>query len=138
MTQLTVELPDDIFEQIRQAAEQSDRSIDELLVEALTASVPSGSVPVQQLRSDLAQMAFMNDAALWQAARAAMTADQRERMEALNLKQQREGLTESEMKEAEALHRLYEDTLLVRAQAAVLLKRRRYDVSDPAQFAPLA
>jgi hypothetical protein len=32
---------------------------------------------------------------------------------------------------------LYRETLLVRLQAAVLLKQRGYDVSDPQQFAPL-
>ena len=79
-------------------------------------------------------MAYLNDAALWQAGRATMTAEQRERLEALHDKQQREGLTAEE----QALLSLYRETLLVRAQAAVPLKQRGYDVSEPLQFAPLS
>jgi len=41
-------------------------------------------------------MAYLNDAALWRAGRATMTAEQRERLEALHDKQQREGLTPDE------------------------------------------
>ena len=76
-------------------------------------------------------MAYLNDAALWQAGRATMTAEQRERLEALHDKQQREGLTPDEQAEERALLALYRETLLVRAQAAVLLKQRGYDVSEP-------
>jgi hypothetical protein len=79
-------------------------------------------------------MAYLNDAALWQAARSAMSSDQQERMESLHHKAQREGLTHTEKEEEEQLLKLYRDTLLVRAQAAVLLAQRQYDVSDPAAF----
>ena len=78
------------------------------------------------------------DAALWQAARTTMTAEQRERLETLHDKQQCEGLTPDEQAEEEALLSLYRETLLVKAQAAVLLKQRGYDVSEPLQFAPLS
>jgi hypothetical protein len=56
----------------------------------------------------------------------------------LHDKQQREGLTPDEQTEEQALLSLYRETLLVRAQAAVLLKRRGYDVSEPLQFASLS
>jgi hypothetical protein len=81
----------------------------------------------------LAQMAYLNEAALWQAARATMSAGQRARLESLHDKKQREGLLPEEALEDEALLALYHETLLVRAQAAVLLKQRGYDVADPAQ-----
>jgi hypothetical protein len=79
----------------------------------------------------------MNDAALWQAARSTMPSDQRERLEELHHKQQREGLTTVEQEEVLKLEELYSETVLVRAQAAVLLKQRKYDVSDLTQFTPL-
>jgi hypothetical protein len=64
---------------------------------------------------------------------------QRERLEALHDKQQcGEPLTNAECIEEETLLILSRETLLVRAQAAVLLKQRGYDVSDPTQFTPLA
>jgi hypothetical protein len=62
---------------------------------------------------------------------------QRERLEALHDKQQREGLSTEEQQEERTLLELYRETVLVRAQAAVLLKQRGYDISDPQQFAPL-
>lgn len=89
------------------------------------------------LRAALAQLAYLNDAALWQAARSTLLPAQRERLEELHDKQQREGLTTEEKKEDQALLALYHEMILVRAQAVVLLKQRGYDVSDPRQFAPL-
>jgi uncharacterized protein YnzC (UPF0291/DUF896 family) len=82
-------------------------------------------------------LAYLNDAALWQAARSTMLPAQRERLEALHDKQQREGLSTEEQQEEQALLELYRETVLVRAQATVLLKQRGYDVSDPQQFVPL-
>ena len=134
---ITLNLPETVYEQIRQAAEKAQRPVDEVLVEAVTAVAPVISIAPENLRTALAQMAYLNDAALWQAARATMTAEQRERLEALHDKQQRAELTAEEQAEEQALLALYRETLLVRAQAAVLLKQRGYDVSDPQQFAPL-
>lgn len=91
----------------------------------------------QQLRTGLAQMAYLNDATLWQAARATMSTEQRERLETLHHRQQQQGLTDAEKVEEQALLTLYRETVLIRAQAAVLLKGRGYDISDPQQFTPL-
>ena len=135
--EITLNLPEPIYDQIRQAAEKSHRSIDDLIIEAVIAAAPTLDSPVRPLRSALAQLAYLNDAALWQVARSTMSIAQRERLEDLHLKQQREGLTNQEKKEERALLALYQETILIRAQAAVLLKQRGYDVSDPRQFAPL-
>jgi len=134
---ITLNLPETVYEQIRQAAEKAQRPVNEVLVDAVTAVAPVIGIASQEMRTALAQMAYLNDAALWQAARATMTAEQRERLEALHDQQQREGLTAEEQAEEQALLALYRETLLVRAQATVLLKQRGYDVSDPQQFAPL-
>lgn len=94
--------------------------------------------PPGTMRSALAHLAYLNDAALWQAARTTMTAEQRERLATLHDKQQRELLTAEERTEEQALLRLYRETLLVRGQAAILLRQRGYDISDPEQLTPLA
>ena len=86
---------------------------------------------------DLWYNIFIMDAALWTAARATLTPEQRVRLEMLHDKQQREGLTEEERTEEQALIQLYRETQLVRAQAVALLKQRGYDVSDASQFHPL-
>ncbi|MCG8351897.1 MAG: hypothetical protein MI924_29375, partial [Chloroflexales bacterium] len=64
--------------------------------------------------------------------------DAAKQLEALHLKRQRGGLTASEKQTVAALVHHYEHAMLVRPQAAVLLKQRGYDVSDPQQFTPLA
>jgi uncharacterized protein YnzC (UPF0291/DUF896 family) len=135
---ITLNLPQAVYRQIRLAAEKVGRPVNEVLLEAVTAVAPVIGTEPENLRTALAQMAYLNDAALWQAGRATMTAEQRERLEALHDKQQREGLTPEEQAEEQALLSLYRETLLVRVQAVVLLKQRGYDVSDPLQFAPLS
>ena len=134
---VTIPLPADVYEQIRRAAANASRSVDELLVEAVIAAAPAAGVATPDLQSALAQMAYLNDAALWQAARATMSPELRERMADLHDEQGRRRLSTEEQVEEQRLLELYRGTVLVRAQAAALLKRRGYDVSDPSQFAPL-
>ena len=51
------------------------------------------------------------------------------RFSELNRKQQREGLTDEEYRALDGLRRGYERVMVVRAEAAALLKQRGYDVS---------
>lgn len=134
---VTLNVPSDTYERIERAAHKLKRPIDDLLSEAVVAAAPVLDTNATLLRSALAQMAYYNDAVLWQLAKATMPSDQSARLEELHHKQQREGLTEDESAEERALSNLYRETLLVRAQAAVLLKQRGHDMSDPTQFEPL-
>lgn len=78
-----------------------------------------------------------DDDALWQATRATLNVEQRERLAELHDQLQREGLSVEERAEEQALLNLYRETILVRARAAALLKQRGYDVSDLDRFAPI-
>lgn len=135
--EITLNLPESIYAQIRRAAEKIQRPVDEILIEAVAAVAAVMDTAPVKTRSELAQMAYFNDAALWQAARATMSANQRESLENLHQKQQRAKLTDEEQIDEQTLLQLYRDTILIRAQAAVLLQQRGYDVSDLKQFAPL-
>ncbi len=134
---ITLDLPETVYQQIRRAAEKAQRPVNEVQIEAEIAAAPSMDTELNNMRNALAHMAYLNDAVLWQAARATMSAEQRERLETLHTQQQRGPLTAEERAEEQALLALYRETLLVRAQAAVLLKQRGYDVSDLQQFTPL-
>jgi hypothetical protein len=134
---VTLSLPETVYQQIQRAAVKTKRRVDEIMAEAVAAVAPVADSAPQNLRSVLAQMAYLNDAALWQAARATMTVEQRERLQYLHDKQQREKLTTEEQAEEQALVSLYHETLLIRAQAAVILKMRGYNIADPDQFAPI-
>ncbi len=126
---VTLQVPEAIFKQFKKVAEQTQRSVDQLMIEAISAAAPGMPLPVSHLRSDLAQMALLNDAALWQAARATLAPTQQQRLERLHHQQRNGNLTEEQRQEMELLETLYQDTILVRAQAAALLKQRQYDVS---------
>lgn len=133
---VTLNIPQPIYEQIQQMAETLHRPVDELLVETLIAVAPVINTTSQDIKSTLGQMAYLNDAALWQMARTTMPVEQKDRLEVLHIKQQQNGLTVEEQQEEQSLLRLYRETVLIRAQAAALLKKRGYDVADFRQFTP--
>ena len=135
--EVTLRLPLEVYEQIERAAATAHRPVDDVLVEAVIAAAPASGTVALDMRRALAQLAYLNDAALWQAARATMSVEQRERLEALHDQQQRRPLTDEERAEEQALMELYRGTVLLRARAALLLKQRGYDISDASQFAPL-
>jgi hypothetical protein len=135
--EVTILLPSEIFEQIKRAAANASRSVNDVLVEAVIAAAPTAGPAPSTTRVALAQMAYLNDAALWHAARTTMTPDQRDRLEQLHIQQQRDRLSHAEHEEEQALLDLYRGTVLVRARAAALLKLRGYDVTDLDQFTAL-
>lgn len=132
---VTLNLPRAVYNSFQRVANKHHRKVADLLVEAVTAVAPTVDTETFLSQTALAQMVYLNDAALWQAANATMTETQRVRLADLHDKAQREGLERDEQIEEERLLKLYRETLLVRAQAAVLLKQRNYDVTDPTQFA---
>ncbi len=134
MQSVTVDLPATLFHRVQERAAKAHRSVEDELVEVVTAALPEFDELPQETTAILAQLSFLDDSALWQAARTRLSPDQAEQLEQLNLKQQREGLTPGERQGRDRLLRHYEQTMLVRAQAAVLLQERGYDVSDLALF----
>jgi plasmid stability protein len=134
MQSVTVDLPATLFHRVQERAVKAHRSVEDELVEVVTAALPEFDELPQETTAILAQLSFLDDSALWQAARTRLSPDQAEQLEQLNLKQQREGLTPGERQRRDRLLRYYEQTMLVRAQAAVLLQERGYDVSDLALF----
>ena len=71
----------------------------------------------------------MDDAALWQAARSGLSAEAAARLEALHIKRQKKGLSETEARTLAELVQQYERSMLIRARAAAILKLRGHDLS---------
>lgn len=134
---VTIELPVQVYDEIERAAERAHRPVGDVMIEALMAAGPMTGQEDDRSRSAVAHLAYLNDAALWQAARSSMTPKQRERLEELHIEQQSRPLTDAEWTEEQALVKLYRETILLRARAAAILKQRGYDISDPEQFTPL-
>jgi len=96
----------------------------------VSAVLPATDDLPHDIADDLAQLAFLTDAELWQAAQTTLPRSDSERMQALMFKRQRDGLTSTEEREAQRLAHRADRTMLVRGQAAVLLKNRGHDVSN--------
>jgi plasmid stability protein len=127
---VTLNLPDILYNRLRHRAEQTHRTVEAELLEVVATAVPIEDELPPDLAEAVASLTLLDDQALWQAARSRLTATASAQMEALHLKRQREGLTEAEAQTLAGLVRQYERAMLVRAQAAMLLKQRGYDVSE--------
>ncbi|PKO22800.1 MAG: hypothetical protein CVU38_07510 [Chloroflexi bacterium HGW-Chloroflexi-1] len=126
---MTLDLPGPLYNRLKQRAERTRRTVEAELLEAAAVSMQAE----EDLPADLAQavssLRFLDDAALWRAARSHLPTTVSAKTEALHLKRQSEGLTASEVQTLGELMHQYERTMLVRAEAAFLLKQRGYDVS---------
>lgn len=127
---VTVHLPELLYRQLRERADQHRRSVADEMLDLLATAVPSADALPDDLQQAIAPLALLDDPALWRAARTSLPVEAAGHLEALHHKRQCEGLTEIEEQERTTLVRQYERAMLVRAQAAALLKARGHDVSS--------
>jgi hypothetical protein len=128
---VVLHLPAPLYRQARRAAETQHRPVEEILLEALSTALPPLMGLPEELADDLAELAFLNDAALWNIARATLGAEHQDQMDDLLARKGQGQITQSEQLRLDELIQQYERYVLRRSQAAVLLQRRGYDVSDP-------
>lgn len=126
---VTLSIPELLYDQLQARASRSQRTVADEVLELLTAAVPVADELPAELQEAVSPLAVLDDEALWSAARSRFPTDAAERLEALHLQRQRDGLTEGEDQERAVLTRQYERSMLVRAHAAALLKARGHDVS---------
>ncbi len=127
---LTVHIPERLYTRLKQRADRAQRTVEAEMLEVLATAVPTAEELPADLAEALAPLALLDDVALWQAARHRLAPEVATQLEELHLKQQREGLTEAEAQTLAELVKCYERTMLVRAQAAALLKQRGHDVRE--------
>jgi hypothetical protein len=126
---ITLHLPDDLYNRVKQYAEQRQRSIEEELLEVVASAVPQDDARLpDDLADELAQLGTLDDAALWRVARSRFPRNAAARLESLHLQRQRNGLNAEEEVERERLLRQYERAMLLRAQATAILAERGHDV----------
>lgn len=129
MQPVTLNLPGPLFKRLQRRAERSHRSVEAELLEVVATAVPVADDLPADLEEALSPLALLDDEALWRAARSHFPPDAATQLEGLHLKRQRDGLTETEAQTLTGLMRQYERALLVRSQAAMLLKQRGHDIS---------
>jgi hypothetical protein len=128
---VTIYLPNPLYERMRSTAQIQQRPIEKLLLDVVATGLPLLDDLPPELVDEMAALALLNDAALWRAARRTLLPDQHRQMDALLAKKGRGELTPAEQQVLDHLLAEYEHVVLVRAQAAMLLQQRGYDVSDP-------
>ncbi len=128
---VTLHLPLPLYDRLKRRADETHRSVEDELLKVVTQGVPAtGEDLSPELAAAVEALRGLDDDALRKAARDRFPEEAVARFQALNLKQQRDGLSEPELDELADLRRGYERVVLVRAEAAWLLQQRGHDVSD--------
>ena len=135
MTLYTVNVPEKLYRRLQQQATTERRSVDDLVRHSLSRQMPP-AVPVEDdlppaLRAELLAMEQLSDAALWSLARSAISPEQLAQMDDLRAIVNERARTPDENAQQQNLLREYDETVLRRAHAAMLLASRGYDLSDP-------
>ena len=124
---VTLSLPGPLYRRVEQRALEAHRSVEAEIVETVAAAVAP-----EELSPDLVEamegLAVLDDDALWRAARLRVPEEVSDRVQDLHWKRQSTGLEAGEEQELSRLLRVYEKTMLVRAQSAKLLQERGYEV----------
>lgn len=125
MQTVTVHLTENVFQQIKRLAKARQHSVEDEVAAVVAAALPLAD---NDNEAQLAQLAFLSDEELEQAARTRLSEKERGRMETLSAKQRGQGLTATEQNEVDALLNRYDWLILLRAEATRLLKERGRDV----------
>lgn len=126
---ITLHLPETLYERFRRRAEWTHRSLETELLDAV-ASAASGEGEISpELMKAIDALNGLADEELWHLAKAVMSSEASQELEALHSKQRNEGLSPAEEATRVRLIHDYERIMLMRAQAAMLLKSRGHDIS---------
>ncbi len=126
---IALRLPSPVYEQYKQRARQTRRSVEAEVLDAVTTAAPATDELPASFTQAIAELEVLDDDALWAAARHTFPVEASRQLEALHFKRQDEGLSEAEQETAERLVEQNERTMVVRAHAARLLMDRGHDVS---------
>jgi plasmid stability protein len=128
---ITLELPDDVYEQLRQRAAAANRTVEEEIIALLEIAFPEEDDPLSEaLEETLESLELLDNAALWAAAQSQRPEEVAAEMKMLHQKQERESLTDVEQDRLEQLAEEHQRLTTIRDHVFVLLKERGYDISD--------
>jgi plasmid stability protein len=118
---VTVELPEDLYERLRRRA-AAQRSLDDEVAQVLVEVMPAGEDRLPPtLQQELLHVEGLTDVALWKLARARLSTRTAMRMQSLQFKRQREGLSDDERRLEAALADEYDRHMQIRSKALLLL-----------------
>ncbi len=126
---VTLHLPGPLYDQFEARAKHARHSLETELLRAVQAVGTAEEGLPPQLARAVRDLQDLDDAALWRVARDHLPREAAQALEALNHKQQREGLSAAEEETLFQLSEAYDRFLLLRAEAAGLLQERGHDIS---------
>lgn len=130
---VTVNLSEKAYQKVQQLAQNRNRSVEDELAtvveNALNEDNNLEGIP-SDIASEVEQLRFLDNEHLWRVAQLSVAEDKSDRMQYLSRKLKAEGLTQAEKEEVEQLQHFAHRVMLVRAEAAVLLKERGFDISN--------
>lgn len=128
-TPITVDLPVAVAERLRKEAGRQQRAVRDLVRDLIVEHWSEGPALPQEVEAELDALSSLSDDLLWLAARSTLPDEDREELALLNAK----GgslMPDQEQRRKELLN-AYDRIMVRRAQAAVILQERGYDLSDP-------
>jgi len=126
---ITLHLPETLYQRFRQRAEWTHRSLETELLDAVASAVTvEEEIPLELLRA-IESLETLDDDNLWRLASASVSTEASKELESLHLKMRDVGLSPEEDAARARLMQEYERSMLIRAQAAKLLKDRGRDIS---------
>jgi len=130
-TSVTIDLPNPLVQQLESIAREQHRSVSEMVRERLLQTWPSLPALPDDVEMELALFTGLSDDVLWLLARSTLPVSEREELANLNDLAQQRTLTTLEQARQQVLLDSYDRAMVRRAQAALLLRQRGYDISDP-------
>lgn len=128
MQAVTLELPDSLYRAARQVAAATGEPLESVLQASIAHALPPlDDVPANEA-ADLASLALLDDADLWQIARSTMSTEKQAELHELLDRQSADDLTPAEQDRLQALVDTYGQLTVRKAHAYLLLARRGYRV----------
>ncbi len=122
---ITLQLTESLLQQIKRRAAQAGTDVDLEIAKALEEAFPADEESLTpELASIMEALSLMEDQTLWSVASAKIPESVTDHMETLYTKRLAQGLSASEEDDLSRLEKMFEKNILVRAQAAMLLKER--------------
>ena len=128
---ISLELPPAAYEQLRLAATRQNRPVAEVVKDIVLREIPELPTLPADIESELKSFSLLSDDVLWLIARSSLQLKQQMDLAKLNDLAQRRQLTAAELTQQQYLADSYDRLLIRRAQAALALEHRGYDLSDP-------
>ena len=129
---VTVNIPEVVYERLRETSEATARSIQEVLAHAIALSLPPLEEDLStEIRAELAGLVMLSDEELRDLAKRPMAEDKQAELEALAQLQKKRVLTPPEQSSLERLMEEAQRVMLRRAEVYRTLAQRGYQVFAP-------